>query len=601
MVPRTLVLALVAVLVVVLAPAVVAPASAADTGAHGGTAVAAQSPVSGCAATQPADLADPEGGSADVVGWVDGYWYDEPLDIDISNGLNETELDRFSARTAARFETLRCLTVQDGLPPVDVLSREEFQDNQGGRFADIGETTRLVDNARFETMLTIDSETDSIDVREADSSERVGGFYDPEQKRIVVVSENPDAVTIDESTLAHELGHAIQDQHFDIGEYDRSTVDRDKGILGLIEGDINLVQQRYRDACSSGVWEQECETEQRAPGGLDIPNWGVYFEQIQPYSDGPPFIQDIEESGGWEAVNKLYDDPPTTALHTVYPETYGEIEPLDVAVPDQSTDEWERVVLEDVPTADGPMTHDVLGISSIAAMFAAPGYEEDAVGSVIPRTAMLNPLEELNPHDFAHPETEGWRGDALYTYTNASNETATVWETAWASGTDAEPFVAGYEQLVDIRGGERVDGFEYTYTFGEDSDYDMALTLVPDGDRVTVVTAPTVDALTAVDQDLELVAETPDNGSSDGSTDDGSTGDGSTDDGSGDGNTGASSADDGSGDDSTDDGSTDDGSTDDPADGTESGADGSGPGFGAVVVAGALMLFAAALLARRGR
>lgn len=55
---------------------------------------------------------------------------------------------------------------------------------------------------------------------------------------------------------------------------------------------------------------------------------------------------------------------------------------------------------------------------------------------------------------------------------------------------DTQQFVDCYEQLVDILGGERADGLAYTHRFDNGPGYDIALTLVPDGDCVTVVTAP---------------------------------------------------------------------------------------------------------------
>jgi len=621
MATRTTVLALA---VVVVLAALVAPAAATDAlaattdapaervtdlGGASGTATAGEmvstggadsmtgstasastpSVVEPCAATPPADFEDPEGGTANVVGWVDGYWYDEPLDVDVGDGLTESELETLSARTAARFEAMRCLTVQEGLPPVEIVTREEFADNQSQRFTSVGERARLVDNARFETMLTIDSETDAVEVRQSDTTERVGGFYDFVANEIVIVSDEPDALSIDESVLAHELGHAIQDQHFDLAQFERPTVDRDKGILGLIEGDVHLVEHEYLGACEADEWAEPCLTDEGMASGPDIANWGLYFEEIQPYSDGPAFVQEVQTEAGWEGVNDLYADPPTSALHTTYSETFPKVEPLDMDVPDRSTDEWERVVFEDVPTADESLSHDTLGISAIAGMFAAPAYELNTTGEIIPSEAMVNTdefdqLDRFNPHDFAHPETEGWRGDEFYTYTNAANETATVWQLAWASPEDAGPFVEAYEQLVDIRGGERVDGYASTYTFENGTGYDMAVTVVPDGDRVTVVTAPTVDALTAVDQELELLVEDGDGNNSDGHGDQSNGTDDGTDDGNDDGTDGT--ADDGSSSDDTDNGA--EGETDDSA-------DDAGPGFGVAAVTGAT--FVAALVA----
>jgi hypothetical protein len=535
-----------------------------------------QSVVDQCAAEPPEDFADPEQGTAEVVGWVEGYWYNEPVDVDVEDGLTEGELQRLSARTAARFEALRCLTVQDGLPPVDIVPREEFAEDQQSRSVD--EQTRRFDNARFEATLTIDSRTDSVDVRQADSAARVGGFYDFIAEEIVIVTDDPSSLSIDESVLAEELGHAIQDQHFDLSEYERPTVDRDKGVLGLIEGDVGLVVHEYFEACEAGEWAEPCLTDEGDSGTTDVANWGVYFEEIQPYSDGASFVQGIRAEGGWEAVNDLYEDPPTSALHTTYPETYGDIEPRNLTVPDRSTEAWDRVVVENVPTTDGSLTHDTLGISTIVGMFAAPDFEEETVGRVIPRSTTLNLdesgfIDQFNPHDFSHPETEGWRGDSFYTYVTENNETATLWELAWASPEDADPFVDAYEQLIDIRGGERVEGYAHTYTFDNETGYEIALTLVPDGDRVTVVTAPTVESLTDIDQELELLSEGYDDGGDDstaGGSDDGSGGGGADD--------GGGGADDGDG--GTDGGDGSDGGTDGGDGGTDGGDGGTDGGDG---------------------
>ena len=566
---RTTVFA-VALLVASLSLAVaVAPATA---DAHQGDS---ERVVDQCAAEPPTDFDDPDGTTTEVVGWVEGYWYDEPLNISIEDGLTAAELDQLSARTAARFEALRCLTIQDGLPPVEIVPREEFATGQ--QSAGVGETARLLDNAKFETTLTIDSQTDSTEVRQADSAERVAGFYDFISEQIVVVTEDPAALRIDESVLAEELGHAIQDQQFDLSSYERPTVDRDKGVLGLIEGDVGLVVDEYRAACEAGEWSEPCLDGGSDGGGggdgPDIANWGLYFEEIHPYSDGPSFIEQTRAAGGWDAVNALYDDPPTSALHVTYPDTLRAVELTDPTVPDRSTDAWDRVPLGVAPTGGDPLTHDTLGISTITGMFAAPAYEDDTARAVLPRSATTNFddsgfVDQFDPHEFAHPETRGWRGDAFYTYSGEDNETATVWELVWASPEDAEPFVEGYEQLVDIRGGERVEGYAHTYSFDTETGYDIAVTLVPDGDRVTVVTAPTVEALTDVDQQLELLPVGYDDG---GTTDDsgGGTDDGTTDDSGG-------GTDDGTTDDSgggTDDGTTDDGTV---ADGSDDGTGGDG-------------------------
>ena len=448
--------------------------------------------VQECAAEPPEDFSDPDGGNADTIGWVDGYWYDEPLDIDAEDGLTEDELETLSARTAARFEAMRCITADEGVPPVTIQSREEFQADQEGLFADIPADDRLFDNAKLATMLLVDSETDSIEQRQSNRGAAVGGTYNFIENEVTIVSDDPNTLQIDEEILAHELGHAIQDQQFNLSQYERPTTDIDKGMLGLIEGDVHLIEQRYLDACLADEWEQECITEETGTeeGDIDLANWGLYFKSFQPYSDGPAFVEHIYETeDGWDAVDELYANPPTSAIQLVKPEQYPELQPVDVEVPDESTDEWERV------GQSNGFEYDTIGIAGISAMFMSPLIETRGMFSIYDREDMINPEGALSPFEYHHPETAGWRGDSLYTYQGEGNESGTVWELQWNDPADWEPFVESYEELIEFRGGEAVSDDERTYEFAGTSGYEMAVTIDTDGDRVTIVTAPSVEQL----------------------------------------------------------------------------------------------------------
>ena len=459
-----------------------------------------------CAAEPPDDFSDPDGGTDEVIGWVEGYWYNEPLDLVIDDGLDEDELEKLSARTAARFEAMRCITVDDGLPPVEIMDREQFQENQEQEFAAVGEEERLFDNAKMATLLMVDTETDSIDVRQQDRGDRVGGYYDFIANEIVVISENPDSLLIDEEILAHELGHAIQDQQFNLSQYERPTVDKDKGKLGVIEGDVHLIEHEYLRACEADLWDEPCITQDDAPGAAgEPPSWGLYFKDFQPYSDGPNFVEHIYESGdGWESVNDLYDEMPDSALYTVYPEKFGEVETVDVEVPDESTDEWERITIEDQLTGE-ELAADTIGVSGITGVFAGPDPRSESVLSI----QQLVNQDPTNPQNYAHDETEGWRGDSLVAYSTDEENKAAVWQLEWASEADAEPFVESYGEALEIHGGEAVDGDGNIYEIGTDT-FEMAAAIEHEGETVTIVTAPTVDDLDDVHQGLGVDTETTD-------------------------------------------------------------------------------------------
>lgn len=471
--------------------------------------------VADCAVEMPADYADPEGGNG-TVGWVGGYWYDEPLDIEADDGLNETELDALSARAAARFEALRCLTFEE-VPEIDIVTREEFEAEDA--YANVTDEERAFDNAKLETMLLVGNDTDSIEVREAERAAVVAGYYDFVEERIVVVSDDPDAVEIDEAVLAHELGHAAQDQHFDLEGYERPTTDVDNGVLGMVEGDVHRIEHQYTERCEANRWAQDCLTDDSVAGQGEAagepPSWGLYFTGYQPYSDGPSFVDHVYEEGGWEAVNGIYEEMPSTSVHTIYPETYGEFTPEEVTVEDGSGDDWERV-----ESPQGP-DYDVLGQAALSAMLMDPAYDGTPI---IPPEEFLN-LEDgeanrTDPIDYDHPETDGWVGDRIYAYSDGE-ETGTVWKLAWESEGDAAEFADAYEQLIEIRGGDAVEGRNRTYEFGADSEFDGAVTVAIEDDRLWIVTAPSVGELGEIHdvgadaEEAENVDEEIDNGTAD--------------------------------------------------------------------------------------
>lgn len=455
-----------------------------------------------CAAEPPDDFEDPPEGN-DAIGWFEGYWYNEPLDFEIDDGLTEEQLEELSARTAARYEALRCLTFEE-LPDVDIITRDEFAEETAQDFEDIDENTTLFDNAQHATLLTIGHDEDSIDVREATRQVAVGGYYNFVDEEIVVVSDDPDALRIDEEILAHELGHALQDQIWDLEQYDRPTNDIDAGKLGVIEGDVTLIENRYLEMCEAGSWGEPCLTEEfedddEAPE--EPPNWAVYFQSFQPYSDGPNFIQHILDDGGWEAVDALYEDMPDTSTHIIHPETYNDFEMAELTVPDESTDDWDRLTFEEGPD------YQVMGEGGIVSIFFAPTYETVGPGQVdiIDPLAFLNVIDQetgeldpYNPIDYNQPPTNNWIGDKMYVYADDDGDTASVWKLAFDSADGVDQFVDAYEQLIDYRGGDPHETYADTYTFGDGSAFDMALTLDHDGDRLWVVTAPTVDAFDEV-------------------------------------------------------------------------------------------------------
>ena len=81
------------------------------------------------------------------------------------------------------------------------------------------------------------------------SGNSIAGFYDPRSKLFVLVSTDNDLDVYEQYVYIHELMHALQDQHFSLGDLgDTATVPNNDAALALralAEGEAMLLQERY--------------------------------------------------------------------------------------------------------------------------------------------------------------------------------------------------------------------------------------------------------------------------------------------------------------------------------------------------------------------
>jgi hypothetical protein len=407
---------------------------------------------------------------ADTLGWEDGYWYDEPLAVTTEDGLNESELDAVVARTMARVERVRGLEFRESVP-VEVISRAELRERWGrNRPA----TYHDWQNQVWEGLFVVDETTNASDARGEVFGSSVVGFYAPGNDRIVLVADDPDAVTVDRATLAHELVHALQDQHLKL-QFGRSTMDGRAGANGLVEGDANYVMRRYEQRCGD---QWDCiERPPRGPGGGPV-NRGLFLAVFVPYSDGPSLVADLKDTGGWAAVNGAYGDPPASSEQVIHPDRYPEDAPATVTVPDRSSADWRPFAAR-----GGQRPGETVGEAGLFTMLWANG--------VVPEDA-LEDDDPLSTYDYAHPASEGWEGDTLVPY-RSGDRFGYVFRTEWESAEDAREFRAAYAEVLAANGArERGDG---VYRIPEGEGYADAFRVTRNGTTVTVVNAPTVEEL----------------------------------------------------------------------------------------------------------
>ncbi|MFB6148436.1 MAG: Hvo_1808 family surface protein [Halobacteriales archaeon] len=476
-----------------------------------GTAMASPAGETAVATPHTTDRPDPE---TDTIGWEDGYWYNESISVNRSDGLSEADLEIVVARAMARVEVVRQLEFKKRVP-VTIISRETFRERNAGYFANASTEDRLHQNTKFEALFMVGESTNTIEVQQQNRGSSVLGYYDYQNERIVIVSEDTESPQMNEITLAQELFHAIQDQYFNLSNYSRLTEEENNAVNGIVEGDGNYVDYLYNQRCDSGSWGNCLMPQGERSGGGDLANVGIYLIGFQPYSDGPAFVANIKDREGWEGVNAVYDDPPDSTEQTIHPEKYRTDPPQEVTIENRSSGEWRVLDL------NNSIDYAEFGEAGIFSMFWYASYEAtQRSGSpesvVVSYRGLFNTqpggsLDPLDPYNYTSRYSAGWDGDRLVPYvTNTSaitNETGYVWKIAWDSPRDAEEFYAGYQRLLEYHEAEQV-GIN-TYRLPADSEFNDAIHVIVEGDTVTIVNAPTVTDLSKVNSRVVVRTPTP--------------------------------------------------------------------------------------------
>lgn len=446
------------------------------------------STVESCAASPDSSHSDPD---EDVLGWERGVWYDEQIDVDDSDGLNESELNSTVARAMARIEAVRCLEFEEGVP-VDIWSRERYAEEGGQEFND---SFVKFHNARSEALMVVGEDRNSVAVQQANLEGAVGGFYTPvDGGKIVIVSDGSN-VTVNEPVLAHELTHALQSQHFGEVVAPRGTLEEQGAHEALVEGDASLVEHQYATACgeSSTVGMWDCVSSDGGGSG-EVENTGLYLLPAFPYIAGEDYVSHLYGSGGWSEVNAVYEDRPSSTATIVHPESGATYATGDVELADNTSSEWKRVRPPDRPDWGS------VGEAGVAAMFGATLYDDDR-SAVIDQSTWVSDGSEPREHGgvtYENPAATGLKGDRLHAYYSAqANETAFVWKLTWRSEEDAREFAHTYTELIRYHGGESTRADTYVYS-GEDASFDDAIHVEVNGSVVVVTNAPTQDALSEV-------------------------------------------------------------------------------------------------------
>lgn len=174
------------------------------------------------------------------------------------------------------------------------------------------------------------------------------GFYDPKNGTMYLASELRGKEA--QATLAHELVHALQDQHWDLksrSDYKPGQGDRSLALAALAEGDATSAMFDFvmYDAKTPKAQNKTAldipedmlrEMMRTAINGGEIKSVPHILRTtlIAPYVDGLGFVQQLRRKGGWSAVDKAWERLPTTTEQILHLDKWEANEPaLSVPVP----------------------------------------------------------------------------------------------------------------------------------------------------------------------------------------------------------------------------------------------------------------------------
>lgn len=146
------------------------------------------------------------------------------------------------------------------------------------------------------------------------------GFYDPDTKELVVVSNDARLSLSQRLTLVHELNHALQDQVYGL-ELDKSKDEEKFAFRALVEGESSLVETLY---ISEGYMSrQEVEQLLEEFENSERPDRSTFPEvivnaQLFPYTDGAKFVRTLYQQGGMERLNQTWETPPITSEQVLH-------------------------------------------------------------------------------------------------------------------------------------------------------------------------------------------------------------------------------------------------------------------------------------------
>ncbi|MCI0488406.1 MAG: hypothetical protein L0229_17595 [Blastocatellia bacterium] len=265
--------------------------------------------------------------------------------------------------------------------------------------------------------------------------EQVAGFYEPKTQEFYLAAWLP--VSEQKTVIAHELVHALQDQHFNLRRFEKwpkGDSDAELAAHALVEGDATIIMFQYAaeqqqflldvtkiPSLTDRLLEQtDSEDDAKYPVLAGAPS--VLRESLQfPYVYGVGFVQAVLKKHSWEVLNLSYTNLPHSTEQIMHPERFF------------MRDEPVKIEMSDLLPAMGK---------------GWKRLDADVNGEFGYRVV----LAEFINKNTAGLAAEGWGGDRYGIYEDSRTGALLLAQyTAWDTAKDAREFFDAYSERTEKR------------------------------------------------------------------------------------------------------------------------------------------------------
>ena len=317
-------------------------------------------------------------------------------------------------------------------------------------------------------------------------TEQVAGYYDPKTRQFHLA----DWIDLDgqKPIMAHELTHALQDQHFNLRRFEhwpKGDSDAELAAHALIEGDATLAMALYvannplvalaflKSLGAAGMASEELDKAPRA----------LRESLLFPYQDGQKWVNALYKRGGWNEVSQAFTTLPQSTEQILHPEKYFAHEaPVKVTLPEitsvlnagsvsvnsgrwavgsgqrsakahHSSSLGTGTSLVDCPLHTAHCTLFEAHRSPLTGGWRRIGYDVQGEWGfyLILDQFLKSPAE-------SHRAAAGWGGDRFAVYEGPQGEILIASLSAWDTENDAREFFDAYVKRTELRypGAERL-------------------------------------------------------------------------------------------------------------------------------------------------